>query len=284
LEQDIHDTTVKKEKWQEAIDYRFSKIEHVLHKLKHDCTTDNIHEFRVQIKKLKALLRLIGFSMPVASNSRFPKPLNKLYESLGRLREWQIQKQHITKAADELHYTEPLAYVHKIDRKSDACQRRIMKKISQLSDLKKDRDHIKNNCPVALTPKSIIGFIQSKMHAVQLVLLSRKVDDESMHDMRKKIKDVQYVISGSDKTSETNKESSQLQSVQKVSGQLGDFHDMSVSLLLLKKELKTVHKDPAEKKLLRKIKGNWQAAKLEQRQQTILLTKSLIQQYFPEFG
>jgi len=284
LEQDIHDTTVKKVKWQEAIDYRFSNIEHVLHKLKHDCTTDNIHEIRVQIKKLKALIRLFSFSTTVTSNSKFPKPLNKLYNSLGHLREWQIQKQHITKAADDLHYADSLAYMHKINRKADTCKRRVMKKISRLPDLKRTRDDIKNNSPLDPASRSVLGFVQSKMHTVQLVLQSGKADDESMHDMRKKIKDVQYVISGSGKTSETKKESSRLQSVQKVSGQLGDFHDMSVSLLLLKKELKTVHKDPAEKKLLRKIKGNWQTAKLEQRQQTILLTKSLIQQYFPEFG
>jgi CHAD domain-containing protein len=284
LEQDIHNINVKKGKWQKAIDNRFSRIEHDLHKLTLDCTTDNLHDFRVNIKKLKALLHLLSFSLPAASNFMFPKPLDKMYKSLGLLREWQIQKRNITKAADELHYTETLAYVHKIDLKTDEYKRKIRQKISQLPDIESNKDQIKNNSPSEISSKSITGFIQFKMHAVQLVLISGKFDDESMHDIRKKIKDVQYILSGTGKTNETNVVSSRLQSIQKVSGQLGDFHDMSVSLLQLKKELKTVPKNHDEKKLLLKIKDNWQAAKLDMRQQTILSTRALIQQYFPEFG
>jgi CHAD domain-containing protein len=284
LEQDIHNTNVKNVKWQKAIDHRFSKIEHVLHKLTLNYTADNIHDFRVEIKKLKALLRLFSFRMPADSSFRFPKPLNKLYKSLGLLREWQIQKHNIAKAADELHYTETLTYVNKINGKTDICKRRVMQKISKLPDLKKNMEQIKNNCPSELSPKSIVEFIQSKMHAVQLVLLNGEFDDKYMHDMRKKIKDVQYILSGSEKTNETNEASSRLQSIQKVSGQLGDYHDMSVSLLQLKKELKTAHKNPDEKRLLRKIEHYWQAAKLEMRQETILSVRALIQQHFPEFG
>ncbi len=282
MEQDIHDTKVKKEKWQKAIDYRFSKTEHVLHKLTLDCTVENIHDFRVEIKKLKALLRLFSFSIRETSACKFPKPLNKVYKSLGSLREWQIQKQSITKAAGEMHYVEPIVYKLKIDRRTDACRRRVIELIGKLPDLKKNRDQIKNNCPERLSPESISSFIKTKMHAIQDTLLSGDYNDESMHDMRKKLKDVQYILSAAKKEEETNKHSARLKSVQSVSGYLGDFHDLCIALLMLKKELKMLHKETSEKKLLRKIRDNWYAEKVKLRQQTIQSTQALILHHFPE--
>ncbi len=270
------------EKWHKAIEYRFNKTEHALHKIIQDFTEDHIHDFRVEIKKLKAFIRLISYNVPDPSASGFPKPLNKLYKALGSLREWQIQNQNLVKAAGELQYTKPLACVHKINRKADSSKHRVMALIHSLPDVKKMMDRIKNNGPDELRPASIIRFIQTKIQAVQVLLQSGKEDDESMHDIRKKIKDVQYVLSGLDKTGETDEPSSPLASVQEVSAKLGDYHDLCVALVLLRKELKTQRKETDEKKLLRKIKDNWQAEKLKLRRQTIQSTQALISLHFSE--
>jgi CHAD domain-containing protein len=284
LEQDIHDTNVKKVKWRRAIDYRFGKIEHVLYKLTTDCTAENIHDFRVEIKKLKALIRLFSFSIRETSACKFPKSLNKVYKSLGSLREWQIQKQRITKAAGEMHYVGTLDYKHKIDRKTDVCRRRVIELIRRLRDWKKNRDQIKNNCPEKSGPESISAFIQMKMHAIQDSLLSGDYNDESMHDMRKKLKDVQYILSAAKKEEEIKKHTARLKSVQSVSGNLGNFHDLCIALLMLKKEIKMLHKKTSEKKLLWKIRDNWYTEKVKLRQQTIQSMQALILHHFSEVG
>jgi len=265
-----------------AIEDRFSKTNHVLHQMTLDCSADHIHSFRVEIKKLKALIRLFSFSIPDPSTCKFPKPLDTLYKSLGSLREWQIQKQNIAKTAEEMHYANQLAYLDIINRKTDSCKRRVMELMGRLPDLKRFMEQIKNNSPGELTPDSIDEFIQMKMLAVQNVLQSGKYDDASMHDMRKKVKDVQYIISGSEKAGRTNEHIARLKSVQYVSAKLGDYHDLCIALILLKKELNKLHKDTDEKKLLRKIKNKWQADKLSLRQRTTDSLQVLIQHHFPE--
>jgi len=265
-----------------AIEDRFNKTNHVLHKMTLDCTAEHIHSFRVEIKKLKALIRLFSFGVQDPSTCRFPKPLDTLYKSLGRLREWQIQKQNIAKTAEGMQYAKQLAYMDTINRKTNSCKRRVMEIMGQLPDLKKYTEQIKNNNPETLTRISIQEFIRTKMLAVQNILQSGKYDDASMHDMRKKVKDVQYIISGSEKAGETNEQTARLKSVQHVSAKLGDYHDLCITLILLKKEIRKLHKVTDEKKLLRKIKDQWQADKLNLRRRTLDSLQVLIQHHFPE--
>lgn len=272
----------KKQKWHQVIEHRFNKTELALQKITRDFTGDHIHDFRVEIKKLKAVIRLISYNVPDPVVCKFPKPLNKLYKALGSLREWQIQKTNIVQASGEMHFAIPTNYMHKINLKTFADQRRVMELIQKLPDMKKMKDQIKSNGPDELSPASIIRFIQTKIHAVQVVVKSGKEDDESMHDMRKKIKDIQYVLSGIAKTGEIDEQSSPLESVQEVSGQLGDYHDLCTSLALLKKELQISNTETGEKKMLRKIKESWQAEKLKLRKQTIRSTKALIGLHFSD--
>lgn len=282
MERNIHHTSLKKEKWHGIIEHRFKKTADALQKIEKDCSGDHIHDFRVEIKKLKAFTNLIGYNVPDPAACKIPKPLTKLYKALGSLREWQIQKQNIVKAAGELQFEKPLNYLHKISRETDACQRRVRSLIQRVPDSKKMAERIKNNGPDDLSPASITRFIQTKIQKVQELLQNGNKDDESMHDMRKKIKDVQYILSGLAKTGEIDKASAPLESVQQVSTLLGDFHDLCTTQLLLKKELNINRKETDEKKLLRKIKDNWQAEKLKLRRQTLLATRSLIERHFSE--
>ena len=278
----MHDIELRKEKWQLAIEYRYSKIDLVLQEMILESTADNIHDFRVEIKKLKALIRLLSFNVRNDAPPRFPKSLNNIYKSLGGLREWQIQKQKIGEAAGEMHDPAPLNYLNTIDSKMNLWKRRVRERIRHLTDLKKSFARIKGKCPEKLSPESITGFIQTKIQTIQHLLQNGDCDDESLHEMRKKLKDVQYILSGTEKSDETPEDSSRLKSIQQISADLGDFHDLYIALILLNRELKRHHEETDEKKQLRRIRDKWRAEKETLRLRTIQSTKALIQQNFPE--
>ena len=85
-------TDIKKGKWQADLEERFSKIYTLLQKIDNHFENNDIHDYRVEIKKLKALIRLFNFTASESITCRFPKKLNKIYKALGHLREWQIQE------------------------------------------------------------------------------------------------------------------------------------------------------------------------------------------------
>jgi CHAD domain-containing protein len=273
---------LKKIKLDKALTDRFKKIEAVLDKLKQDSNPNLIHIFRVETKKLKALIRLLRFNLKNPAVVKFPKPLNELYQSMGSLREWQIQKKKIEKACGDLKLSEPKAYLHRINRKTDSCKRRVRKLTNHFQTLKKYLNRILENSPTIFKPETITLFILDKVHSVQLILLSGKFDDESMHEIRKKIKDIQYIISGAAKTGETDEKSSTLKPIQELSAMLGDYHDLCISLELLKKEIETIRIETSEKKLLRQINENWQAEKMKLHKHAIESTRTLVDSYYSE--
>ena len=249
-----------------------------------ECAPDDIHDFRITVKKLKAIIRLFNAVSTRASACRFPKSLNKVYKTLGFMRECQIQKQKILKAANEMGGMEPLIYLKKINRKTELFKQKVIRSIQSLPDVNKKKDQIINDCSEEITGTSITQYIQTKMDAIQLLLRNRQCDDEHMHEMRKKIKDIQYIFSGVAKNDHIPVSSSQLRTIQRVSAELGEFHDLCVAIVLLKKELKLRDKELDEQKILRKTKDNWLTEKNELHQHIIESIQSLIRKNVHEFS
>jgi CHAD domain-containing protein len=260
-------TSSQIEKCQADVEERFNKINLVLQKIIIGFATDDIHDFRVEIKKLKALLRLFSSVAMDPSAYRFPKSMNKVYKAMGHLREWQIQHQKISKSCSERNYIEPVSYLNKIGRKTDLCKLKAGELIRYLPSLEKKKEQIKNHCPEKLPPAAIQSFILTKTQTVHHLLLAGANDDASMHNMRKLLKDVQYTLSDQAKELRTAEGSSRLKAIQKVSGLLGDFHDLCVAVSLINRERKVLHKTSEEKKLLRDIRKRWQIDKENLRQE-----------------
>ena len=249
-----------------------------------ECAPEDIHDFRITVKKLKAIIRLFNGVSTRASACRFPKSLNKVYKTLGFMRECQIQKQKILKAAKETGSMEPLIYLNKINRKTELFKQKVIRSIQSLPDVNKKRDQIINDCSEEITDASITRYIQTKMNAIQLLLLNRPCDDEHMHEMRKKIKDIQYIFSGVAKNDHIDVSSSRLRTIQRVSAELGEFHDLCIAIVLLKKELKLHDKERDEQKILRKTKVNWLTEKKRLHQQIIESIELLIRDHVHEFS
>ena len=197
----------KKERTEADLEDRFSKINSVLQKIDGHFETDDIHDFRVEIKKLKALIRLFNSSAPDSSFCRFPKKLNRIYKALGLLREWQIQHQKIVSAYGG-NSKPPLSYINKISRKTELQKRRAGKLLNPLPLLKKNKEELIRQIPDFISIEARQTFILKKMKNVHQLLLKGANDDESMHYMRKMMKDAQYTLSGSEQTSEKNSEAS----------------------------------------------------------------------------
>jgi CHAD domain-containing protein len=261
--------SLTEEKWANYLDNRFSKINLVLQKVDNSFNTSDIHDFRVEVKKLKALIRLFNSAVSDPPICHFPKKLNKIYKALGHLREWQIQRQKIISAFEVQNHSTPRFYIDKIRRKTEQHKRKTGKLLNPLPSLEKNKEKIKKHFHFTISPEAKRSFIGKRMKIIHELLTSGANDDDSMHYMRKMLKDAQYTLSGSEKDSETNEEPARLKTIQAVTSQLGELHDLHIALILLKKELNSLKNNSREKILLNTIMRSWQSEKEKIRKETL---------------
>jgi CHAD domain-containing protein len=259
----------KEEKWETYLDDRFSRIHIVLEKVNNSFDTTDIHDFRVEVKKLKALIRLFNSAALDSPICQFPKKLNKIYKALGHLREWQLQRQKIISAYEDQNNSPPKSYINKISKKAEQHKRKTGKLLTPLPSMEKEKEKIKKHFHHTISPVTKQSFVEKQMKIIHELLLSGAHDDDSMHYMRKMLKDAQYTLSGSENESEKNDGHARLKTIQAVTSQLGELHDLHIALILLKKELKSLKNHDSGKMQLNNIMLSWQSAKEKIREETL---------------
>jgi CHAD domain-containing protein len=250
-----------KEEWQSVFKDRFHKLSLVLNKLRKGLDAKDIHDFRVEIKKLKALFRLFRSVAKTTYAYQFPKALNKTYHYLGYLRELQILHQKIVATCRDGDITQPTNYLDQINKSLDWYKQKSRNSLQRTHALKKNNERIIKHLFDEPGQEEIQTFIESKMKALRDLLAKSNHDDESMHSMRKILKDIQYILSYVENKKAKADGSPHLKTIQESTRALGDFHDQRVALRLLDQELKTPSISVDEKKLLRGIRKLWQPDK-----------------------
>ncbi|HYK76352.1 MAG TPA: CHAD domain-containing protein [Daejeonella sp.] len=147
---------------------------------------EDIHQFRVNIKKIRAILTLFSQTPKNKDLLSYLKPVKKIFKQAGKIREadihLQMAKEHhfklprFTREQQELMYTE----LH------DFCMnKKRFKKV-----LKRSKKAIDKN--LFSTPtKDMIKFYQSQLNQITLILAKRQFN-KKMHDCRKQIKNLLY--------------------------------------------------------------------------------------------
>ncbi len=233
-----------------VIDNTFHKINIKIKNVESGFGLEDIHSFRTEIKKLKAFLRLL--------NVKFPKKLNKIYKILGHIRILQLQSENIGKLVGEAGTKMPFTY-STIHTESDRYNIQAQLQIKEYHRSKKNKAAIKTIAPDKITQKEIRKFIHTELHTLGGLLQLKEIDDESMHGIRKILKDIQY-----DESYIKNDLSAELisrlfldEQIHVLTALLGDFHDICVSIKQLPQNLTDYSASEDEKKLLLEIKNRW---------------------------
>jgi CHAD domain-containing protein len=242
----------------------YIKLQHVINGF----GMEDIHSFRVEIKKLKAFLHLLKTDLKHASRLKFPKRLNKINKSLGRLRVFQLQQQNFNKTMNETGLSIPPSYLDTLSAKAAVYKLKTEELQKNIKPVKKEMADIKRHSPHKLYHTTLEKFINLKMNAIQNLLLPEVLEEKSLHLIRKHLKDIQYNIPFLKKDQAEKPDSRILtgKKIQSVAGILGDFHDIRVALSLLDEDLNELNMSEDEKILLLKIRNKWETEKENIRQ------------------
>jgi len=276
---------LQKDTLRAAYESRLDTIYKTLQKAEHGFGMEDIHVFRVEIKKLKAFLRLLRTGNKHSTKLKISKRLQKIYKVLGQIRILQLQEEYMRKEINEEGILSSLKYMDKLSKKVHSFTLKAGELVKRKKPIEKERQSIRKNSPDKLLLTTLESFLDKKIYVI-IKLLSQEVPDEkSMHLIRKHLKDVLY-NSTLIKTAGTGKKGSGFpreEEIQSVARLLGNYHDLRIALGLLDVELNENHIPGDEKNWLRHTRNKWQIEKENTGKQAYQACRSLLQPGSGEF-
>ena len=92
----------------------FKTINKLSHKIIKEFTADDIHDFRVEVKKMRAFLRLLDTEKEM-ERPLIPKLLKTFYGYIGIIRNIQLHRHHLFKYISDYKIEKPKEYLMILD-------------------------------------------------------------------------------------------------------------------------------------------------------------------------
>jgi CHAD domain-containing protein len=240
-----------------AAEERLQKTEANLKTAADSFSLDDIHDFRVEIKKLKAFLRLIKTDSDKPKKLKFPKFLDKIYKSLGSVRELQLQEKKLVKAVgnEEILLLNTLSSLHD---QGDASREKTKELLDYNDAWKKAEARIKKYIPGKFTTDTIERYLRLRIGELKNILSMKRISITRLHGMRKILKDLQYNHSyWKDTRLAEGAALPSFDEIHDTASLIGDLHDIYAATILLKTTIKNYAVDEDERKRLFEIRKTW---------------------------
>jgi len=230
---------------------KMGKLQQFAHRASIAHDSEDIHQFRVTYKKLRALLRMANAT---GHKKDIQQVLKKLYAAAGVIRDLQIH--HQTVSDYFLQYnTLPEKYLQHIQQEITSGIYAFRKVYKQVS-FSRAKKLVLRHLPRKLSREKLIKWHKTNTDAIKEAADSR-LQDEQIHEIRKHIKDLLY----------TESYISSANNYKDTAHILGDFMDSCILLTLLDKYLP--HASPDEVMMLANARQHWEADKARLKEEAI---------------
>ena len=187
---------------------------------------EQLHLFRVQVKKLRAMLELFDTTTSGKKLSKDFKPVKRIFKHCGEIRSAYINM----KLGAQYHFTDEdflMGQLYEIEKGTNSVkelEKEYLKAIKCAhSDISDDLAHIGN--------KDIVAFYKTKLDQVGNILSNLQFS-EDLHDARKQIKVLLYNRKIARTALEGGKLNISDEYLDKLQGLIGDWHDNILALQL----------------------------------------------------
>ena len=149
---------------------------------------EDIHELRVEYKKLRAFTRLVQLERGAGDLRILPK-LKSLYHAAGEVRDIQHLLQQLATISGKYPLPEFIKYWEQV---LFAAKEQLVKEIEK-ADFGKMQENMSQHLPDTLEENTIEKFIHRKVAAIHIILMAAE-QDKDLHSIRKNLKDIIYEI------------------------------------------------------------------------------------------
>jgi len=258
---------MKYKKIMAVINKRFKKIDVFFHKIINRFEIESIHEFRTEIKKLRAFLRLLHVEIDDDNKLKIPKKMKDFYGYIGTIRNLQLQLKNIDAYPENTQYTATGTYMEYLNRIIEKWKANTIEFIGSENNLCADEKKIIQQLPGRLRRASVKRFLKNKVNELA-DLINALPDDDVLHAIRKLLKDILYnwkfIKDYSKLLPPVFSEEEKIKSFTEL---LGLFLDKGIAINPLETYCKDCEENglfiAQEIKELQEIEGRWKREKLE---------------------
>jgi CHAD domain-containing protein len=254
---------MQREKIKELVHGHLHRLGKNAEAINKDFDEEAIHGFRVEVKKMRALLRLLAVHYDHVPTG-FSRHFRDIYHTTGHLRDAQLMsgRWHEKREPD---FPELMDWLDGQigDYKDEWEKHKSAPIIHALSGKLHDMEY------GHLDTDDVVYFFSKRLRFIKEQLGNRELDDEELHDIRKKLKDMQYVerlLAAEWPEGHKAIEKFPLDKLQMLADTAGKYNDMRISLEILE----NFEEDSApveDRQTLDMLKLNWLEQKAVQRQQ-----------------
>jgi CHAD domain-containing protein len=242
---------------------RLEKLNKYLQKTGGRFRAKSIHSFRLEVKKLRSFLKLF---MVNESTVFIPKRLKKLYRLLGRIRLIQLHHKAILATAHKSHIGQPSHYLASLENQRCKLKKEAKNYIRTMKPLR--AKNFGKGLPCKIPPEDSIKYFALQENGLDILLHRPDPDEESLHAARKILKGMLYDLPYLKDSDIRNREFNSVWAagMKSLESKIGEFHDISTSLQILREALRK-HYGIREKHYLTLILNQWQKDKEDLKRQ-----------------
>ncbi|HSC39156.1 MAG TPA: CHAD domain-containing protein [Chitinophagaceae bacterium] len=242
------------------IEARFSDIDKRLCRVLDGFDPEDIHLFRVEVKKLRALLYMLNSEHgSLIVRRKLPQRLRKFYHFAGDVRTLQLQRQYILNALKGTGHAQPWTYLNSLDIVMTDKMGRARELLHGHHTFQKEKEYILEGLPERVGRKLPDRYTDKQIHAFWRQVSIDPPDEKALHEARRILKDLLYNWQYFDTyTIEKVTESiSGKNNIQTLANLLGIIHDAATGVSLLNDESIQHITGERERMLLLAIKEQW---------------------------
>ena len=223
---------------------------------------DNIHDFRIAVKKFRAFIRMLNRHTSGTNNINLSGKIKRIYKQTGKIRDLQLQIARINDRKS--NETDLSAYLFRLNKALNKRTRKLAKTFNTISTKKirliKAPDRFKR-----LPAEAIHSFIDKKSIVLRKLLSKCTVSDQTMHRIRKNMKDLLYLFTIREQfnlntIAESYWNDSKIQQADQLAGELGQYNDLCLATSFINAAY--LNKlNPATVRQLRMIRQQWEIDK-----------------------
>ena len=152
-----------------------------------------IHQFRLEIKKLKATMQLVHSAFKSFDNKKKYGVISPLYKDLGAIRETQIQQETFNENSKNYKAAFRKKYRNLLDEELLQRQNVVLENFDEsiLKSLKKIKRQNKNALK-DMSSNDFKNYFKSRISKLRKTLDTIDFSDKKMHAMRKQIKEIKF--------------------------------------------------------------------------------------------
>jgi CHAD domain-containing protein len=170
---------------------RFQAIEKLAKKSTPDFDQEVVHDLRLEVKKLRAFLRLVNTEAKHNGVFKIRKKLKNFYRHTGAIRNIQLHLHYVTVTLPPGNYNvDP--YLQILHTELDEWKKEAADTVPTHADLNKDKSMVLDALPAKLPEESIRKFEHQRAAAVSALMAVTVPTAEDIHSLRKELKDIQY--------------------------------------------------------------------------------------------